>query len=48
MEEEIAAEAEEEEKKAEEANNARNKTFQDIHGKPYDPAKKFGLIEDGT
>ena len=47
MEEEQAAEAEEEEKQEDEEQKNRNKIFQ-INGKPYDPNKKFGIIEDGT
>ena len=49
IEEEQANEADEEDKKEDEEQKARNKIFTDNRtGKPYDPDKKFGIIEDGT
>ena len=49
IEEEQAAEADEEDKKEDEEQKARNKIFADPRTKkPYDPDKKFGIIEDGT
>ena len=49
MEEEQAAQEDEEELQQDEEQKARNKTFIDVSsGKPYDPKRKFGSIEDGT